>query len=417
MDKKIIVIGGGASGLTATIAAARTAEENKTDIKITICERMNRVGKKILATGNGRCNYTNRNVSVKHYFGEHPAFTKPALEFLDFDGTINFFLRLGVFPKEETEGRMYPYSEQASSVLDCLRLEAERLKIEFKTDFDVKEVKYKGGGFSVLSYKGESLSCDRVIMACGGCASPDLGSNGSGFKLLEGLGHTVSPLSPALVQLKLKGDFLKALSGIRFKGCAGLSVNNHTVREEKGEILFTDYGVSGIAVLQLSGFLKDTGSGKAYLNIDFMPEYETTEVFRLLNMRAKDLSHLTTENFFTGLLNKRIGNVIAKKSGIEKLSYPVSGLNKNLLWSMAYNIKFFKAEIIGTNGWKNAQTTAGGAATKQFYSATLESKRVSGLYCCGEIFDIYGECGGYNLQWVWSSGYLAGASAAGSLIC
>lgn len=148
-----------------------------------------------------------------------------------------------------------------------------------------------------------------------------------------------------------------------------------------------------------------------------MPEYETTEVFGLLNMRVRDLSHLTTENFFTGLLNKRIGNVIAKKSGIEKLSYPVSGFNKNLLWSMAYNIKFFKAEIIGTNGWKNAQTTAGGAATKQFYSATLELKRVPGLYCCGEIFDIYGECGGYNLQWAWSSGYLAGASAAGSLIC
>lgn len=298
-----------------------------------------------------------------------------------------------------------------------MRFETEKLGIEVKTGFDVKEVKNDGEEFSVTSYKGETLTGDRVVLACGGCASPDLGSNGSGFKILESLGYTVSEVSPALVQLKLKGDFLKALSGIRFKGCVGLCVNNHTIREEKGEILFTDYGISGIAVFQLSGYLRDAGRSKAHVNIDFMPEYETTEIFGLLGMRAADLSHLTMENFFTGLLNKRIGNVIAKKSGIEKLSFPVSKLDKNMLWSLAYNIKFFKAEILGTNGWNNAQVTAGGAVTKQFYSATLESKRVPGLYCCGEIFDIYGECGGYNLQWAWSSGYMAGASAAGSLIC
>ncbi len=415
--KRIIVIGGGASGLTAAISAAQKAQEAGEKIEVIICERMNRVGKKILATGNGRCNYTNRNVSVKKYFGEHPAFTKHALEYFDFDAAINFFLRLGIFPKEEAEGRMYPYSEQASSVLDCLRFEIQRLCIEVKTEFDVKEVKETEGGFRVIPYKGEELFCDRVIIACGGKAAPDLGSNGSGFKILEGLGHSISEVSPALVQLKLKADYLKSLSGVKFKGCVGLSVNNHTVREEKGEILFTDYGISGIAVFQLSGFLRECGGGKVYVNIDFMPEYETTEVFGILRMRAGDMAHLTAENFFAGLLNKRIGNVIAKKAGIEKLSLPVSRLNKNMLWSLAYNIKFFKAEISGTNGWNNAQVTAGGAVTKQFYSSTMESKKVPGLYCCGEIFDIYGECGGYNLQWAWSSGYLAGASAAGSLVC
>ncbi|MCD8089495.1 MAG: NAD(P)/FAD-dependent oxidoreductase [Clostridiales bacterium] len=415
--KRLVVIGGGASGLISAISAAQKANEFREKIEIIICERMNRAGKKILATGNGRCNYTNRNVSVKNYFGERPAFTAHALEYFDFDATINFFLRLGVFPKEEEGGRMYPYSEQASAVLDCLRLEIQRLCIEIKTGFDVKEVKPDGEEFEITAYSGESLRADRVIIACGGCAAPDLGSNGSGFKILEGLGHTISEVSPALVQLKLKADYLKALSGIKFKGCVGLSVNNHTVREEKGEILFTDYGISGIAVFQLSGFLRGQNGAKAYVNIDFMPEYETTEIFGLLRMRAGDMAHLTAENFFTGLLNKRIGNVIAKKSGIEKLSLPVSKLNKNMLWSLAYNIKFFKAEISGTNGWNNAQVTAGGAVTKQFYSSTLESKKVSGVYCCGEIFDIYGECGGYNLQWAWSSGYLAGASAAGSLIC
>lgn len=409
--KRIVIVGGGASGLLAGISAAY---EGKGRLEIVICERMSRVGRKILATGNGRCNYTNRNVSEKNYFGEKPAFVKPALEAFDVDKTVDFFFRLGVFPKEESGGKLYPYSEQASAVLDCLRLEVERLGVIVKTDFDVKSVKALGEGFKISSYRGEEILADRVILACGGCAAPNLGSNGSGFKILKELGHRITELSPALVQLKLKGDFLKALSGIKVKGRVGLEVASHLIHEEEGEILFTDYGVSGPPVFQLSGYLR--GYNKAAITIDFMPEYETTELFGLLGMRAKDLREHTMENFFVGLLNRRVGNVICKRAGIEKLSLPVKNLSRDKLWALAYEIKFFKAEVLGTNGWNNAQVTAGGAAVREFYAGSLESKKIKGLYSCGEILDVYGQCGGYNLQWAWSSGRLAGLKAAEGLV-
>ncbi|MCD7854636.1 MAG: NAD(P)/FAD-dependent oxidoreductase [Clostridiales bacterium] len=409
--KRIIIIGGGASGLMAAISASFAS---KGRVEIVICERLARVGKKILATGNGRCNYTNRNVSEENYFGEKPAFVKPALELFDVDRTVDFFFSLGVFPKEEKDGKLYPYCEQASAVLDCLRLEAEKCGIIIKTGFDVKSLKPTDKGFKVLSYKGEELSGDRVILACGGCASPDLGSNGSGFKLLKELGHRITDLSPALVQLRLKADFLKSLSGIKIKGKAGLETDNHLIREEEGEILFTDYGISGPPVFQLSAYFPK--QGKTQVSIDFMPEYETAQVFGLLRMRAKSLNTLTMESFFTGLLNKRIGNVICRKAGIEKLSFPVKSLTRDLIWALAYEMKFFKIEVLGANGWNNAQATAGGASVREFHSESLESKKIKGLYCCGEILDIFGQCGGYNLQWAWSSGWLAGAKACEGMV-
>ena len=214
------------------------------------------------------------------------------------------------------------------------------------------------------------------------------------------------------MQIRLKADFLKSLSGIKFKGRVSILVNDKIRHEERGEVLFTDYGISGPPIFQLSAYVPENTA--AYISIDFMPGYKKEDIYYLLKQRAKALKHLTMESFFNGLFNKRVGNVIARASGIAKLSLPVADLTDEHINAIAANIKNFKIEISGLNGWNNAQVTAGGALTSQFNNQTMESKKVRGLYCCGEILDIHGECGGYNLQWAWSSGYIAGRSAAQS---
>ncbi len=266
-------------------------------------------------------------------------------------------------------------------------------------------------GFRLTDNANEDWFCDKLIVAAGGCASPSLGSNGSGFKLLEGLGHHITKLAPALVQLKTPTDEVKSLQGIKIEGTLTVFSRYEVLGSDSGEILFTDYGISGPPVFQLSTLAARFDNLTA--SIDFMSQYSQRNVYDILEGRAKALSHLKMENYFTGLLNKRLGNIIARRAGIEKLSYPVSSLNKEQLWKMAALIKDLRLEIIGTKGFANAQVTAGGVLTDEFSPYTMQSKLCKGLYCAGEIYDIFGDCGGYNLQWAWSSGRLAGRSAAG----
>ena len=408
--KTLAIIGGGASGMISAIEAARLTDNQ---LNIIILERMDRVGKKILATGNGRCNFTNINTTPANFHGKNPAFVDYALKEFTVDYTVNFFNKLGIFPKEEQKGKVYPYSDQASSILDCIRNELQRLNINVHTEFDVKTIIKKGNRFKLTSYNSETITCDYVIISTGGCAAPSLGSNGSGFKLLESLGHTVTHLSPALVQLKTEPKEVKSLQGIKFTGTASLIYKDKIIAVEDGEILFTDYGLSGPPIFQLS--TQVTTRKNIIISLDFMPEYNTKAVYDILDYRRETLSQLTMEQFFTGLFNKRIGNLIAKKSGIEKLSFPVKSLTKDMLWSMSGLIKDYQLSITGTQGWNNAQVTAGGVLTSEFNPETLESKIIPCLYCTGEVYDIYGDCGGYNLQWAWSSGFLAGRTIALSI--
>jgi len=371
---------------------------------------MDRVGKKLLATGNGRCNYTNLGACTANYYGKAPQFVINALAEYTVNDTINFFNILGVFPKEEENGKLYPFSGQASSVLDALRNELSRLNISI-LHADIKSVAKTKKGFRLTDNANEDWFCDKLIVAAGGCASPSLGSNGSGFKLLEGLGHHITKLAPALVQLKTPTDEVKSLQGIKIEGTLTVFSRYEVLGSDSGEILFTDYGISGPPVFQLSTLAARFDNLTA--SIDFMSQYSQRNVYDILEGRAKALSHLKMENYFTGLLNKRLGNIIARRAGIEKLSYPVSSLNKEQLWKMAALIKDLRLEIIGTKGFANAQVTAGGVLTDEFSPYTMQSKLCKGLYCAGEIYDIFGDCGGYNLQWAWSSGRLAGRSAAG----
>ncbi len=407
----LVIVGGGASGLISGIFAKNIVKDKA---RVVILERMDRIGKKILATGNGRCNFTNISTSECNFYGKNPKFVSSAFEKFNVFDTLNFFEKLGIYPKEEENGKMYPYSNQASSILDVLRSEIERLKIEVITKFEVKEVKPQKNNFKIISFSGDVINADKVIIATGGCASPNLGSNGTGFKILESLGHNITKLTPALVQMKTDKKIVSSLKGIKFVGNVKIFVKNKFFKEEFGEVLFTDYGLSGPPIFQLSSVSalhKD-----CFVELDFIPDLSEKDVFDLIVNRKKDLSHLTMENFFTGLLNKRIGNVIAKKSGIEKLSFKVSDLTKEIMWEIARNIKSLKIEVLGQNGWNNAQVTAGGAITDEFNKETMESRKIKGLYATGEVLDIFGDCGGFNLQWAWSSGVVAGESSAKSIL-
>lgn len=406
---KIAVIGGGASGLAAAIEAKRQSP----DTEVVVLERLERVGKKILATGNGRCNYTNISASVDNYHGQDNNFAAYILKEFTVDNTVNFFNQLGVFPKEDEGGKLYPFSLQASSVLDALRYEIARLGIEIITGFYASEIKYNKKLFRITAKDGRVILCNRLIMAGGGCASKSLGSDGSCFELMQSLGHSVTELAPALVQLKTDVSETKALKGIKIYGTVSVIENHIASVCEYGEILFTDYGVSGPPIFQISA--KTAFKSNIKLSIDFMPEYNPKEIYDILLSRKSCLSHMTAENYFSGLLNKRLGNIIARRSGIEKLSFKISDITSDILWSMVKNIKEFTLDVTGNNGFNNAQVTAGGLATDEFENKTLQSKLIKGLYVCGEILDIYGDCGGYNLQWAWSSGRLAGRSAALSL--
>lgn len=406
----LVIVGAGASGMFAAINAAYIS---KNSFDIILLERMDRVGKKILATGNGRCNFTNINTSISNYHGNNPSFVKYSLEKFSPADTISAFDSLGVFSKIESEGKVYPYSDQASSILDCLRNEIERLKIKIINNFDVKDIKKSKEGFKIISFNSEILFADRIIIASGGCVSSNLGSNGYGFRLLEKFNHRITELVPALVQIKTDKEIVKGLKGIKFTGSAEIVSDNKKSKTEYGEILFTDYGLSGPPIFQLSIFA--AYNKNCIINLDFMPLYEKNKVCEILLKRRKNLSHMSCEFFLTGLLNKRVGNIVMKKAGIEKLSFPVKNIDDNILNNAASLIKKFSFNVIGLNGFNNAQITVGGADTSQFDCKTMESKIVKGLYAAGEVFDIAGDCGGYNLQWAWSSGYIAGVSAAKSL--
>lgn len=403
----IIIIGGGASGMMAAIAARRCGAD------VTILERNPRVGKKILATGNGRCNLTNTDIDISRYHGRHPEFIYGAFSRFDYYRTIEFFEELGIAPKIEDGGKVFPLSEQSSSVLDVLRYEIEALGVEVVCDAKVSGIAKKKG-FEVYTEDGKVFYASRVILACGGKASPDLGSNGSGYVLAEKLGHKIIEPFPALVQLKLKAKFLKQLQGVKFDGDAEILVDDETVRKESGEILFTEYGISGPPILQLSRSaaehlsLRDRVSLKVVI-VNYM------DGPTLRDFVSRRFSYGTNKPLafnFVGFLNKRIVPVILKEAGIEDINKPSGNVSDDERERIIHILKDWRFEVTGTNPWSSAQVTAGGVDVSGINSKTMESKIVKGLYFSGEIVDIDGDCGGFNLQWAWSSGFVAGESCA-----
>lgn len=398
---RIAVVGGGASGLMAAIIAAR---KNAT---VTVYERCDRVGRKILATGNGRCNYTNIYADIQNYHGENPNFINSAKEKFWVEDTKAFFEELGMLTKVEENGKAYPYSLQASAVLDVLRYEVERLGISVITDFEISQIKKENNEFLIKSYNGQNASADKVIVAAGGKASPSLGSNGSGYDIAKLFGHKITKTFPSLVQVKTETQLVKALKGIKTEADV-IFKKGSVIQKSSGEVLFCDYGLSGPAIFNLSRLCTEYDNGE--IIIDLLPEIDYMQLRELLINRRSSQRNL--ESFFVGMLNKKIGMTIMKYARVlpyQRLSDTITTKEIDLLCNA---IKKFTLKVTGTMSWNNAQVTAGGIKTCEVDENTLESKLCKGLYFTGEILDIDGDCGGYNLQWAWTSGYVAGMSAA-----
>ena len=404
MKTEIAVIGGGASGLMAAITAKKSGKE------VIILERKDRILKKVLITGNGRCNITNVNANISNYFGKNISSVENILNRFTPQDTMDFFNELGIVCNEENRGKVYPLSGQASSVVDALRFEAEKLGIKIETEFYVRKIEKDGFKFKIYSEERKKIEAGRVIIAAGGQSYPELGSNGSGFELAKELGHSVTKLSPSIVQLKTEKYQVKGLQGIKTDVAVTAYGDNKKICTYDGELLFTDYGISGNVVFNISFVMplyKDVE-----FEIDFMEKFDYNELYEMLKERKRILSHLTMENYFNGMINKKLGQFLSKVSGIEKLSKPVKDLNDSDIRKLCTVLKKYRVKILETTGFKNAQVTAGGVSLDEVNTETLESKIVKGLYFSGEVLDVYGECGGFNLQWAWASGHIAGENAA-----
>ncbi|MBP1925965.1 putative Rossmann fold flavoprotein [Sedimentibacter acidaminivorans] len=400
---RIAVVGGGASGLVAAIVASRAGAD------VIILEKMNRVGKKILATGNGRCNYTNMNMSSACFHGKNIKQAEEVMQFFDLNKTLSFFEDVGIYSYVDSSGKVYPNSLQASSILDVLRYEVLRLNIDEKTDFEVKELRKIKEKFSIIGID-ETLYADKVILATGGKSSPQLGSDGSGYNLASSFGHEIIDPFPALVQLKLEGQFFKRISGIRFDGVVKGFTDKNIIREEVGELLFTEYGISGPPVLQISRMIieKIKKGEKVYISVDMFPAMSKNELYDVLNDRFSKIGYKSLEDSLVGFINKKLIPVVLNEAGFNNKEEKCKKLNKKEVYKIIDILKEWKFTVKGHNTWQQSQVTAGGIDLSGLKSKTLESKKVSGLYFAGEILDVDGDCGGFNLQWAWSSGYTAG---------
>ncbi|NCC75274.1 MAG: NAD(P)/FAD-dependent oxidoreductase [Clostridia bacterium] len=433
----LVVVGGGASGLLAAISAARTWHEQTAPahsgpLNILILERNDKIGRKILATGNGRCNLTNALAVPEAYYGRDPRFCRGALHRYDVKATLDFFLDLGLVCREEEDGRIYPVCQQAAAVVDLLLQEIQRLHIATQTQQTVVSLEpiepvylgsqplEKAPHWRLGLADGQTQDATCVILATGGMASPNLGSDGSGYRLAESLGHRLVEPLPALVQLTTAGRKTAALSGIRVECGLSLVQGIQEIGRESGEVLFTDYGLSGIPILQLSRTvsvsLKENELEPMRIRLDLLPEWTESAIEAKIAQRISQNPALHLSDLLTGLVHRKIGGFIAREALHAALDTPVRTLAPRQVKSLARTIKQLELTVTGTKDFSQAQVTAGGLDCRDFLPDCLESRLKPGLFAAGELLDIDGDCGGFNLQWAWSSGLLAGASAARLLL-
>lgn len=404
---KVAVIGGGASGMCAAIELLNNVTD-KNALEVTVLEKMTRVGKKLLVTGNGRCNITNMNAENSGFRGD-TEFAKTALKRYNPESNIQFFNSLGLYTRTEEDGRVYPLSNQASSVLDALRFECERLGVEFVCDYRAVHLKEVHTAFSRKIVVNNRDRFDYIIVAAGGKAAKIHGTDGDSYDLLKMLGHTVTPVAPALVSLNCS-DFTKSLKGIRSICGVELIIDGKSEYKNFGEVQFTDYGLSGIPVMQLSRFVSMSPSNDIQIHLDLAPDFSAEELYSyLVSRREKDTG--LCENMLSGIMNKQLCITIMKECSIA-VNGRVNTLSDEKINVLCEILKCWKINVKNSRSFEFAQVTAGGVNCSEFSPETMESRLVSGVYCCGEAMDVDGDCGGYNLQWAWSSGRTAGKSIA-----
>lgn len=401
------IIGGGAAGLIAAVEAARRGAS------VTLFERRPRVGKKLSATGNGRCNITNTQAAPRNYHGvsgdgANTAFIGAVLGAFTPADTAAFFRGLGLRLTEEDGGRVYPCSSMAGSVIDVLRFAADALGVETVTDTEILSALRDKKGFT-LRAEACSRHFDRLIIACGGKASPQLGGTDAGYRLLKSFGHTVTPLKAALVPLLAADNATRALKGIRAEAGVTVVAHGKTVAKTAGEVQFNDDGLSGIPVLDIARTAADAKDAAAVF--DYAPDETASSLFDMLSARVELCPSLTAADLCTGLVQNRLGRVLVKSAGIAAET-PLSALTEGDIRTVISQIKAHTVPILREAGFDRAQVTAGGAILKEFSPKDMQSKLVPGLFAAGEVLDCHGDCGGFNLQWAWATGALAGRAAA-----
>ena len=404
-QKHVVIVGGGASGLVAAITAAREGA------KVTIIEQKDRLGKKILSTGNGRCNLTNEYMDLTCFRSDDIKLVSDVINQFGYQETVQFFEELGVILKNR-QGYIYPISDQASTISDILIMEINRLDVIVLLEQSVKKISSSKLGFLVKTDK-EVVLCDSVILATGGKAAPVLGSDGSGYNLAKSFGHHLSPVVPALVQLKGKGNFFKQISGVRTNAKVTVLVDGSPLADDIGELQLTNYGISGIPVFQISRYASKGlyQKKKVTVEIDFMPNMNDEEFHSFIKTRLEKHADRTAEEFFTGMFHHKLIGLFLKISRIAS-TITMSQVAAEQLHLFQKVCKHFMVDIEGTNDFEQAQICAGGVRTTEINPQTMESLLAENIYLTGELLDVDGICGGYNLQWAWATGYIAGKHAA-----
>ena len=403
----IAIIGGGAAGMAAAIAARR---QNPKAL-VMILEHKDITGKKILSTGNGRCNLTNEYMNLSCFRSDDQEKIGSVLEQFSYENTMGFFEELGIMLKSRN-GYIYPRCDQAAAVLEILQLELKRLSVDVKTNVHVNEIIPKKKGFQIRTDQG-NYTADKVILATGSKASKVLGSDGSGYSIAKSIGHHIVPVVPALVQLKVKNHPFAKSAGVRTDVTVTAVVDGKAVAKDTGELQITNYGISGIPVFQISRYIAKAlyYKQKAEVMIDFLPQLSDEEITEYLWNRREGRMNMTAGEFLTGIFNQKLIPRLLEIAGI-KSSKKVSEMDRPLIQRLARTCKHTVVTISDTNGFDNAQICAGGISLKEINENTMESVYAAGLYIVGELLDVDGICGGYNLQWAWSTGMIAGKHAA-----
>lgn len=406
---KIIIIGGGASGLAAALAAAKVCG----GARVTVLERLDRVGKKLLATGNGRCNLTNRNAAPEYYHSADMARLADMLTCTPPDAVLDFFAELGLLCDTQPDGRVYPYCYQASMVLDILRAALERAGVDVACGCEVTTLEKRPGGFTVRTRDGRAFAAARAILAAGGQAGPQFGTDGAGFALARAQGHSVATPYPCLVPLRCTA-FPAGLKGLRVNCALSLYLDGRCVKTEQGEVQFAEYGLSGIPAMQLSCLL-GPGARGAGASVDFFPGLAFPALRGLLEQRCASGMFPTLETLLLGLVAKKLGHAVLKGCGLQPLSRASGSLSRGEVNALTGALKGWRFAIEGTLPWAQAQVTGGGVPLAEVEAESCASRKCPGLYLSGEVLDAAGDCGGFNLQWAWATGIAAGQAAARGL--
>lgn len=394
----IAIVGAGASGLIAAIVAAKSKK------KVCVFDKNNKIGKKILATGNGRCNITNKNIKLQNFHGQNPAFVSYALSRFSTSTCKEFFEALGIEIIEGQKGRLYPASLQASSVVAALEYEAKRLGVEFFLESEVTKIIKNENAF-LLHVNSKKIQAEKVLVATGSFAMPTLGSSQSGYEIAKSFGHKIYPTFASLTQIITKEN-LKSISGVKIQSSISVYADKICVQEEFGDVLFTDYGLSGSCILDVS---REIGKGllegnDMRIKLDMCPNINKDKLKSFLLQRQKIAYDKSIASWLDGFINSKLAKFLAKNFPQK----PASKLHQKEIIQLCFLLKEFTLHVKDTKGLKSAEVSAGGVCVDEVDSKSLESKIQKNLYFSGEVLDIDADCGGYNLHWAWASGFLAG---------